>query len=328
MKAAIVREFGRPPYYGDFVDPIPQPDETTVSVTAAAVSPVVRSRASGTHYSAGATLPFVPGVDGVGRTQDGRRVYFAFPQPPFGSMAERAVISADRLVSLPAGLDDTTVAAAANPGMSCWLPLTLLAPIRPGESVLVNGATGIAGRMAIQVAKYLGARKVIATGRDEAKLRMLSELGTDVALPLGQPAETLHDAVRKETRDSEVGVVLDYLWGPSAETILAAIGGPNAPRGASRIRYVQIGNSAGATISLAGSGLRSSGVEILGSGIGSFTDKDLLVGINQFLKALFTARFRIATDVRPLSDVERAWSEPVGEKRLVFTVPRVGFPAP
>jgi NADPH:quinone reductase-like Zn-dependent oxidoreductase len=321
MKAAIVREFGRPPSYGDFSEPTPRPGETTVSVTAAAVSPLVLARAAGTHYSAHAALPFVPGVDGVGRTLDGRRVYFAFPRPPFGSMAERAAISADRLVQLPNGLDDATFAAAANPGMSCWVPLTLLAPVRPGESVLVNGATGTSGRMAIQVAKHLGARKVIATGRDEAKMRTLPELGADVVLSLGQPAEALRDAVRKEARDSEIGVVLDYLWGPSAETILAAIGGPDAPRGASRIRYVQIGNLAGPTISLTGAMLRSSGVEILGSGIGSITDKDLMVGINQFLKAIATARFRIAVDIRPLSDVERAWSAAVGERRLVFTVP-------
>ena len=321
MKAAIVREFGHPPYYGDFSEPTAQPGETTVSVTAAAVSPLVLARAAGTHYSAHAALPFVPGIDGVGRTTDGRRVYFAFPRPPFGSMAERAAISADRLVLLPDGLDDATVAAAANPGMSCWVPLTLLAPVRPGESVLVNGATGTSGRMAVQVAKHLGARKVIATGRDEAKLRTLHELGADVVLSLGQPAEALLDAVRKEAGDSEIGVVLDYLWGPSAETILAALGGPDAPRGASRIRYVQIGNLAGTTISLTASKLRSSGVEILGSGLGASTNEDLMGGINQFLKALFTARFRVAIHARPLSDVEEAWSRAAGEKRLVLTVP-------
>ena len=321
MKAAIVREFGRPPCYGDFGDPTPLPDETTVAVTAAAVSPLVLSRASGTHYSARATVPFVPGVDGVGKTPDGRRVYFAFPRPPFGAMAERVAISSGRLVPLPENLDDATVAAAANPGLSCWLPLTRLAPIHLGESVLVNGATGTSGRMAIQVAKHLGARKVIATGRDEAKLRTLRDLGADVVLSLRDPPETLRDALRKEARDSEIGVVLDYLWGPPAEAILDAIAGPNAPRGAARIRYVQIGDLAGATISLAGPKLRSSGVEILGSGIGSVADRDVLTGIGEFLKAFATARFRIAIDVHPLSGVESAWGLAVGENRLVFTVP-------
>ena len=163
-------------------------------------------------------------------------------------MAEKVPIPANRLLPLPEGLDDATAAAAANPGISCWLPLTLLAPLRAGESVLVNGGTGISGRMAIQVAKHLGARRVIATGRDDAKLRSLAELGADVVLSLSQPTEDLRDAVREEARGSEIGVVLDYLWGSSAETILSALGGPDAPRGSSRIRYVQVGAVTGPTI--------------------------------------------------------------------------------
>jgi NADPH:quinone reductase-like Zn-dependent oxidoreductase len=236
-------------------------------------------------------------------------------------MAERTVVPTDRLIPLPDGLDETVAAAAANPGMSCWIPLTLLARIRAGDSVLVNGATGIAGRMAVQVAKFLGASKVIATGRDEAKLGGLRELGADVVIPLRTPAEALRERVRAEVRDAGVSVVLDYLWGPSAETILSALGGPDAPRGATRVRYVQIGDLAGATISLSGSTLRSSGVEILGSGLGSVTDRDLVSGIGRFLEALASAQFRIAVDARPLSSVESAWAELGEGKRLVLTVP-------
>lgn len=319
MKAAVVLDYARPPRYGDFPDPVPQSDETTISVTAAAVSPVTRDRAAGTHYSADASPPFVPGVDGVGRTPDGRRVYFARPRPPYGSMAERAV--ARGVIPLPEGLEDTVAAAAANPGMSCWVPLTVLAPVKPGESVLVNGATGTAGRMAVQVAKHLGASKVIATGRDDAKLRELPELGADVVISLRQPAETLRAVVRKEAHDSNVGVVLDYLWGPSTETILTALAGPDAPRGASRIRFVEVGSLAGPTISLAGETLRSSGIELLGSGFGSSTNADLVKGIGQFLKALASARFRVAIEVRPLAEVEEAWAGAEGTKRLVLTVP-------
>jgi NADPH:quinone reductase-like Zn-dependent oxidoreductase len=321
MKAAIVRAYDRPPSYGDFEDPTVNTGETVVSVKAAAVSPLVVSRASGAHYSADVALPFVPGVDGVGRTSDGRRVYFSFPRPPFGSMAERAPVSLDLLAPVPDELDDAPVAAAAISGMSCWIPLTGRARIQAGESVLVNGATGAAGQMAIQVAKYLGARKVIATGRDEAKLRKLSELGADVVLPLGQPSDQFREAIRKEARESSVGVVLDYLWGPSAETILDALGGPNAPRGPSRIQFVQVGTLAGPTISLAGTKLRSSGLEILGTGLGSSTNQDLVTGIGEFFKALAAGRFRVAVEVHPLSDVERSWRASAGDKRIVFTVP-------
>jgi NADPH:quinone reductase-like Zn-dependent oxidoreductase len=321
VKAAIVREFGRPPTYGDFDDPAPNPGESTISVTAAAVSTLTRSSAAGRHYSNASELPLVPGIDGIGRTSDGRRVYFVLPRPPFGSLAERSVVSTSRLIPLPDDLDDTTAAAAANPGMSCWVPLTRHAHIRPGESVLVNGGNGVSGRIAIQVAKHLGARRVIATGRDEAKLRSLAALGADVVIPTGQPAGAFRDAVRQAAADSEIGIVVDYLWGPTAEALIDALGGPRAPRGASRIRYIQVGSLAGPTISLDSSKLRSSGLEILGSGIGSTTERDLVNGIAEFLAAFRPAGFRIATEVHPLSEVERAWDTAAPEKRPVFTIP-------
>jgi NADPH:quinone reductase-like Zn-dependent oxidoreductase len=321
MKAAVVRALGQTPTYGDFEDPQPRPGEVTVSVTAAAVSPIVIARASGIHYSAETKLPFVPGVDGTGRTPEDQPVFFAFPRPPFGSMAERAPVRSNFVVPLPEGIDPVAAAAAANPGMSCWLPLTTRARIRPGESVLVNGGTGSAGRMAIQVAKHLGARKVIVTGRDETMFPALSELGADVVLSLRQPAPELRDAIRRETADSEVGVVLDYLWGPSAEAIIDALGGPNAPRGASRVTFVQIGTLSGPTISLPGAKLRSSGVEILGAGLGSSTSEELVTGIGEFLKAFVAGRFKVEFAAYPLTEVERAWSGASGGKRLVFTVP-------
>ncbi len=320
MKAAIVREFGRPPEYGTFEDPQAGPGDTLVSVSAAAVSTIVRSRASGAHYSSATPPPFVPGIDGVGTTAAGLRVYFLSPRSPFGSLAERSVVASDDWVRLPDDLNDATAAAAANAGLSCWVPLTQHAPIRPGESVLINGATGVSGRMAVQVAKYLGARKVIATGRTESKFAALRDLGADDVLSLGQPADALRDAVRKEARDVRVGVVLDYLWGPSAEAILAGLGGPDAPRGPERVRYVQIGNLAGPTITLAAAPLRSSGVEILGSGIGSSSRADIKTGIGDFLNVFTRAGFRISIDLRPLSDVERAWTERDGDRRLVFAV--------
>lgn len=321
MKAAVVRAVGQPPRYGEFADPVPLPGETEVFVTATAVSRLVRGRAAGTHYSAGAAPPFVPGIDGTGRTSEGRRVFFSFPRAPFGSMAERSVVPDKYLVPLPEGLDDAVAAAAANPGMSCWIPFTRLARIQNGESVLVNGATGIAGQMAVQVAKHLGASKVVGTGRDATKLRALSELGADVTISLLDPPETLRSAVRREAKDDAIGVVLDYLWGPPAETILSALGGPNAPRGASRVRFVHVGSLAGNTISLDGSILRSSGIEVLGTGLGSSTDQDLLDGIGEFLRALASARFRIPIELCPLSDVDQAWTQSTGEKRLVFTIP-------
>ena len=316
MKAAVVQAFDRPPRYSEFEEPRPGPTETLLRVSAAATSRLVRSRAAGLHYSSTLNPPFVAGVDGVGRAPDGRRLYFQFPRAPFGSLAERTVVADDRTVEVPDGIDDATAAAAAIAGMSCWIPLTLLAPIRPGESVLINGATGASGRMAVQVAKRLGARQILATGRDPARLDGLAALGAGVRIPLGGSLEALRDVIRHEAREASVGVVLDYLWGPSAEAILNALGGPNAPRGPSRIRFVQIGQMGGATVALDGALLRSSGVEVLGSGIGSVADADILRGIGEFLQTAAQAQFAVEFDRHALSEIERAWPLEQGRRQV------------
>src|SRR5580704_14770174 len=124
MKAAIVVESGKAPIYGDFKEPVPANGEVQVTVSAAALSNVVKSRASGRHYSSSGQLPFVVGIDGVGRLEDGGRVYFALPNPPYGSMSEKTVVRRSQCVSLPDDLDDVTAAAIANPGMSAWAALT------------------------------------------------------------------------------------------------------------------------------------------------------------------------------------------------------------
>jgi NADPH:quinone reductase-like Zn-dependent oxidoreductase len=319
MRAAVVREFGRPPQYGQFDEPSPDPSETVVSVRAAAVTPLARSRASGAHYSSGTPPPFVAGADGVGVTDAGERVYFSFPRAPFGSMAERAPAARAGLIAVPEGLDSVTAAAAANPGMSCWAQLTRLAPIRPGESVLVNGATGVAGRIAVQVARHLGAAEVIATGRNEAELKAVAQLGARQVVTLGPAVEQVGEQIRTLAAECRIGVVLDYLWGPSAAAILGALGGPNAPRGPTRIRYVQVGDAAGPTINLAAAPLRSSGVEILGGGIGSLPEAERTAGIREFLNAFRPGGFRIETEVFPLSEVEQAWGRRSTGTRTVLT---------
>jgi NADPH:quinone reductase-like Zn-dependent oxidoreductase len=156
MKAAIVTAAGKTPVYGTFDDPVAKDGEEIISVRAATLSDLTKSRASGAHYSASGTLPAVAGTDGVGVTEDGRRVYFAMPEAPFGSLAELCPINFWRCVPIPDSVDDITAAAIANPGMSAWGALVERAHITAGETVLINGATGTAGRIAVQLAKYLG----------------------------------------------------------------------------------------------------------------------------------------------------------------------------
>ncbi|WP_158809516.1 zinc-binding alcohol dehydrogenase family protein [Beijerinckia sp. L45] len=314
MKAAVVLGAGQSPVYRDFAEP--DADGARIVVTAAAISPIVKARASGAHYSSGDQFPFVVGIDGVGRLEDGSRVYFALPKTPFGSMAEVAVVRPSQCVALPDGLDDVTAAAIANPGMSSWAAYTERAKLVAGETVLVNGATGTAGRLAVQIARYLGAKTIIATGRNPEALRAVAALGADVVIPLDDGA-TMDAAFAKQFA-SGVDVVIDYLWGNSAERLLTAA--TKVGRDAVPIRFVQVGASSGANIGLPSSVLRSSAITLMGSGIGSIPLDRLIHAAGAVLQAAVPGGFAIATKPVPLSTVEAAWPLDDSRRRTVFTI--------
>jgi NADPH:quinone reductase-like Zn-dependent oxidoreductase len=320
MKAAIVTEAGRPPIYGEFRDPVPADGEKLIRVTASALNNLAKSRAAGVHYSSSSpSVPFVVGVDGVGRLDDGRRVYFVFPTAPFGSMSERTVARTSACLPLPADLDDVTAAAVAVPGMSSWAALTERVRLQRGESVLVNGATGVSGRLAVQIAKHLGARRVVATARNEEALRDVPALGADATIPLRDVGDGFEEAVQKQFAGEGIDVVLDYLWGPSAERILAAAA--KRDRSAVPVRFVQIGALSAPSISLPGAALRASAIELLGSGVGSLAPEAALRSIGAVLNAAVPGQFRVATRPVPLSDVESTWSTAEAQPRVVFQIP-------
>ncbi|HMD39092.1 MAG TPA: zinc-binding alcohol dehydrogenase family protein [Candidatus Acidoferrum sp.] len=323
MKAAIINEAGKPPAYGDFREPLAQPGEELITVSAAALTHLTKARASGAHYSSDHVFPAIPGVEGVGTTQDGRRVYFALPAAPFGGLAEKTRARSTHCVPVPDAVDDVTAAAIANPGMSSWAALAERARLKPGETVLVNGATGIAGRLALQISKYLGAGKVIATGRDNEGLEELRVLGADVVIPF--KPESLSAGDTKEYENALEGqfaigvdVVLDYLWGKSAETVIiaAAKGGrEDVP-----VRFIQIGEASGEDVRLPGAALRSSSTVLMGSGIKSVPLPALLAAVHNVFQAASAANLKVNTKIVPLADVETAWDADSGKSRIVFVV--------
>jgi len=230
-------------------------------------------------------------------------------------MAEHCIVKKARCIALPAALDEVTAAAIAIPGMSSWAALTERAKLVKGETVLINGATGVSGRLAVQIAKYLGAGKIIATGRNAGTLQSLKALGADETISLTQDNDALESAFQRQFHDG-VGVVLDYLWGQSAELLLAA--GAKASPEAVPLRFVQIGAMSAATITLPSAALRSSAIELMGSGIGSIPMPRLLGAIEQLLNATVPGGFEIATNSVPLSQVEDHWANE-NQARTVFT---------
>lgn len=311
MKAAIINKMGDVPIYGDFSEPEANDEQTIVTVKAAAMSQLAKARASGKHYSSATNGSFIPGIDGTGYLGNGDPVYFLTFDAPWGSMAEKTRVLVDNIVPLPATLDPVLAAALANPGMSSWAALTRRAKLQKGETVLINGATGTSGGLAIRIARHLGAGKIIATGRNLEALEKLRQAGADAVITLD--ALTTHlPALMAEGID----VVLDYLWGQSALDIMTAAvsGGDNV------VRFVQIGSLSGQEIPLHSKLLRSSGLTLMGSGLGSVSDAELIASIGELLQAAAHSDFSIAFQQRPLSEIETAWLEDDSRCRTVFTM--------
>ena len=172
--------------------------------------------------------------------------------------------------------------------------LTARAKFVAGESVLILGATGIAGHLAVQIARRLGAVRVIAAGRNPEALQQAAKLGADATISLEQDPDALIVDFRKHLSESKIDVVLDYLWGAPAESVLAAISQKGLAHESRRIRFVQIGNSAGPKISLAGATLRSSGLELLGSGFGSASLQEIMKAVD-FYKRVSDSRTAFPT---------------------------------
>lgn len=322
MKAAIVSAPGATPIFGDFQIPVAQEGLELIKVSAAALSNLTKGRAAGSHYSADNQYPFVPGVDGVGVTTDGRRVYFVMPEAPFGAMAELTLINPRRTVPVPASVDDVAAAALANPGMSCWAALVERAQIKTGETVVINGATGASGSVAVQVAKHLGAKKVIVTGRNPQELEALRELGADVVIPFDLHPENMNGVKAfEETLKSEfatgLDIVVDYLWGRSARTIITAIA--RSVDNAHPVRFVQVGEASRESVELPGAALRSSAIQLMGSGLKSVPLDKLLDAIRQTFGLAAQGRLQLPTKAVPLSNITDSWNAP-GKPRLVYTV--------
>lgn len=304
MKAAVVTTYGEPPHYAEIADPQPQsPDEAVVEVLAAGLSPRVRSQANGSHYTSGGVLPLVPGVDGVGRAPDGTVRYFVLEESPRGSMAERVVVDLRRSAVLPDGVDPVQVAAAMNPGMSSWVALRRRTVMQPGQRVMVLGATGAAGSLAVRVARLLGAGSVVAVGRGADRM---SGLGADTVVALDGDPHTVAESLGAAGRD--VDIVLDYLWGqPTADALTAIV--PRRADDSQQLTWVQIGSVAGPVSPIPSAALRATRLQIVGSGQGSVATRDIEAELGELGAAIATGALAVDAQAVPLAEVEAAWTD-------------------
>ena len=323
MKAAVLHELGKAPRYENFTEPVIQEDnQVLITVKAAAIKNLDKARASGKHYASYTKLPDVVGQDCVGALPDGTRVYAAGIT---GTMAEKALIDKNKYVVIPDGIDDAPAAALPNTVIGAALALLYRAGLKNNDTVLINGATGVTGAAAVQMAKHYGAKKVIATGRNKAALDKLLQLGADEVISLKQADEAFVNRLREINSQSHIDIVIDYTWGHPVELIIQALRGASLHSVAGSVKLVTCGSMAGETIQLQSGVLRSSPIEILGSGFGSLSGEALGKMNSEILPEMMQlcalGKLKIETVTCELKDIETAWDMEVEPgKRLVVIV--------
>jgi NADPH:quinone reductase-like Zn-dependent oxidoreductase len=299
MKAAVIFQRDEMPQYTEFPEPVAKnDDEILISVKAAAIKHFDKGRAGGKHYSAADNRQnaIVIGGDGVGVLADGTRI---FALGVSGMIAEKAVIDKSRMVKLPEGIDDATAAALPNAVAGSAMALRFRAGMQPGETVLINGATGFTGKIAIQVAKYYGAKRIIVTGRNEQTLQTLQELGADEIIPVQQDDEQFISQLTEIHNNTPIDIIIDYLWGHTAELILSSFRGKGSFT--HRVRFVSIGSVTGDKIQLSAENLRSVDLQLSGSGLGSWTKDEMKQLFSEILPEMFT----LAADNKLKVETER-----------------------
>jgi NADPH2:quinone reductase len=321
MHAAVLHTIGAAPRYQEFPEPVINDAgrEVIVHVRASSLKPVDKQLAGGSHYASHRELPCICGTDGVGHLDDGRRVFFGGPRPPYGAMAERTVVPRAFTFPVPENVDNETAAALPNPSVSALLTLKYRAKLTRGENVLILGATGVTGRLAVKLAKLLGAARVVAAGRNKQALDSLHELGADTTISLALPEPELSEAFLHEAGQSGFQVVLDYVWGGPAEAFLAAITRKEFAAIPSETRYVQVGESAAPTITLPAAALRSTALTLMGTA--GIPPLDVLVeAFQQIMAYAAKGDLQIDTEKVALADVETAWQRDLPGRRWVIMI--------
>ncbi len=322
MKAAVLQQLGTTPAYSDFPEPVPTgAEQVLLTIKAAALKNLDKIRSAPGHYASYRELPVIVGNDGVGTLEDGTTVY---AQGITGMIAEKALISASRYTVVPDGLDTALAAALPNAVLGSALALHTRARIKKGDVVIVNGATGVTGQLAVQVAKQYGASRVIATGRNEPLLNRLKTLGVDDTISLNQSEEAFVGQLKEIFSQTPVDIVIDYLWGQPAEWIIQSLRVEGMNPNPHKAKFITVGDMAGRDIMLNSGTLRSADIEVSGSGLGSYLPHEFLEFSTRILPEMFAlaAEGKLKMDIQKakLEDIETVWRRLANGKRTVIMV--------
>lgn len=317
MLAAVLSDYGQIPQPGQLPVPVAGAGQALLQIEAASIKQLDKLKAAGKHYTRYAQFPVAVGVDGVGRLPDGRRMY---AMGVTGMLAQQALVQLDDCIPVPEELPAALAAVLPNALLGSDAALVCRGGFQAGEVVLINGATGVSGRMAVQAARLRGASRIIVTGRNAQSLDYLRELGADQCISLLDEPQRIIEQLIQIQQQTPINVVLDYLWGEPVQWLLAAF----AKCCPQSVRLVTIGQMAGAEINLASGTLRSVPVSILGSGLGSINAQQLHQYNREHLTTMLAraSRGELVAGYREfaLRDVAEAWQtelEP-GERAVVY----------
>ena len=324
MKAAVLHALGTVPAYEETAEPrVTNGDETLLQVAAVAIKNLDKARAAGTHYSNYSQFPAVMGMDAVGRLENGQLVFA--PEPVGGTLSEKAIVKTRSLLPLPENISVAQSAALPNAVIGAALPLKFRAGIKTGDTVVVNGATGVTGSLAVQLAKHYGAQTVIATGRNEAVLATLRDKGADFTVDMKAAPEHILAQLQEIQQAHPIDHIIDYLWGEPLDRVVSALPKGGVGTFTRPVKVVTVGEMAGAAIHLPSGLLRSSDIQFLGSGYGSISAQHVAEYQQEILPEMFRllaeGKISIAVETHPISTVSEMWNTRLkGGKRLVFTV--------
>jgi NADPH:quinone reductase-like Zn-dependent oxidoreductase len=321
VKAAIVKTPGALPEYGEFADPDVEEGYELVNLVAAGLHPIVRALAAGRHYGSSGAWPLIAGVDAVARTAAGELIFTGFVRPPYGTFAQHMAGLKRTRIALPSGADPVKIAGGMNPGLSSWLPLNArLAELGAIGTVLILGATGMAGSLAVQHARLLGASAVVGVGRDPIALQRAAAFGARTAALTGE-RETDTSALERALDGAAPSIVLDFLWARAAETAFAALARRGLDEDTADIAYVQIGAAAGPEAAVPAALLRSRRIRISGSGAGSASIADIMAQIPAYMQLIADEKIDIPTQTYPLASIADAWAATAERTRRIVIVP-------
>ena len=294
MRAAQIAELGKPP------EAVESDGGGPIAIVAVALNPLDLAVAAGRFYGGHPPLPYVPGCEAVGRRDGARQYLFGEGRGTArdGFLVERVDFPLSLAVPVPDGLDDDVAPACGIAGIAGWFPVARRAPVRSDDRVLVLGATGTVGSVALQAARVLGAERVVAAGRDPVRLERTLELGADAAVQL--EGDDLSARLREACGGEGPTLVVDALWG---ELVSAA-----AEAAAPEARIVHVGQSAGPQATFASAAVRGKRLTILGHSNFSLTPDERREAYLEVAGHVASGRIRIAVDRFSLDQLPEAWA--------------------